>query len=98
MSDGTYNKFEMIDNIVSCLGAIPVSGSEKVVLMSQAYQMLFALKKGLEQEDKAKNMKIETLKEQLKRATELIPDDEEGTVIGGEHYEFHYGGAEDGKN
>ena len=61
------DKFGMIDYVVRALNGITVSGSENVVLMAEAFQMLFAMKKGLKEEDNAKNKTIETLKEQLKR-------------------------------
>lgn len=88
----------MIDNIIASLNHVTVSNSENVVLMSNAFQMLFALKKGLDQEDKAKNAKIETLKEQLKAATKLTPDNDDAEIIGGQHYEYHFGGVDNGEN
>lgn len=98
MSDGTYNKYEMLDLVVECLNGIPVSGSKNVALLNQAFQMLFALKDGLKAEDSAKAGKIDLLKEQLKRATE--PKTEPGgDVVGGEHYEINFSGngaAKDG--
>lgn len=66
MSD-TLDKYGMIDHVIRALNEITVSGSKNVVLMSDAFQMLFALQKGLKEEDNAKNKTIETLKEQLKR-------------------------------
>lgn len=96
MSDGIYNKFQMIDLVVECLNGIPVSGSKSVSLLNQAFQMLFALKKGLTDEDNAKAKKIDLLKEQLKRATE--PKTEPGgDVVGGEHYDINFGGERDAK-
>ena len=95
MSNGIYNKYEMIDNVVALLNTIPVKGSENVVAMSNVYQMLFALKRGFEGEDNAKNKTIEMLKEQLKRATE--PQVEEGgDIVGGQHYDLKFGGDGDG--
>lgn len=64
------DKYGMIDHVIRSLNEIPVSGSKNVVLMAEAFQMLFALQKGLKDEDNAKNKTIETLKEQLTRAIE----------------------------
>ena len=64
------DKFGMVDHVIRSLNEITVSGSKNVVLLSDAFQMLFALQKGLKEEDSAKNKIIEELKEQLKRANE----------------------------
>ena len=64
------DKHGMVDHVIRALNEITVSGSKNVVLLSDAFQMLFALQKGLKEEDNAKNKTIETLKEELKRATE----------------------------
>ena len=68
--DNLLDKFGMVDHVIRALNEITVSGSKNVVLLSDAFQMLFALQKGLKEEDNAKNKTIETLKEELKRATE----------------------------
>lgn len=70
MRDDILDKYVMVDHIIHALNGITISGSKNVVLMSDAFQMLFALQKGLKEEDNAKNKTIETLKEELKRATE----------------------------
>ena len=64
------NKNEIVERIITELNGITVSGSKNVVLLSNTFQMLFALQKGMKEEDNAKNKTIETLKEELKRATE----------------------------
>lgn len=74
MSD-MIDKFGMIDHVIRSLNEITVSGSKNVVLMAEAFQMLFALQKGLKEEDGAKNKTIETLKEQLKRIEGSVADD-----------------------
>ena len=66
----TLDKHGMVDHVIRALNEITVSGSKNVVLLSDTFQMLFALQKGLKEEDNAKNKTIETLKEELKRATE----------------------------
>ena len=97
MSDGILNKHEMVEGILQLLDSITVSGQKNVNALSQAFQMLYALRKGLKDEDEAKNQTIEMLKEQLKRATEPKPEDGED-VVGGEHYELKFGGKNDGEN
>lgn len=74
MSD-MIDKFGMVDHVIRSLNEITVSGSKNVVLMAEAFQMLFALQKGLKAEDSAKNKTIETLKEQLKRIEGSVADD-----------------------
>lgn len=91
--DGIYNKFDMVDNIVKCLDGITITGAANVNLLSQAFQMLFALRNGLQDEDNAKNKTIELLKEQLKRSAEPEPG---GDVVGGQHYDLKFGGADNG--
>ncbi len=87
--DGTYNKHEMIEFVLKCLDGITVSGAQNVNLLSQAFQMLYALQKGVKEEDAAKRKTVDLLKEQLRRATE--PQTEPGgDVIGGEHIDLDY--------
>ena len=95
MSNGILNKHEMVEHILKALDGITISGAKNVVLLNEALQMLFALQKGLKDEDNAKNKTIELLKEQLKRATEPQVEDG-GDVVGGEHYDLNFGGADDG--
>lgn len=95
MRDGILNKHEMLESMKVLLSTVTVKGEESVNALSQAFQMIYALQKGLKDEDQAKNRIIETLKEQLKRATE--PADGEN-VTGGEQYNFDFGGADNGKN
>ena len=64
------NKHEMLENILKLLDNMTVTGSQNVILLCEAFQILFALQKGLKEEDNAKNKIIEELKEQLKRANE----------------------------
>ncbi len=96
MRDGTYNKFEILDGAIECLDGIKISGATNVNLLSQVFQMLYALKTGLKNEDNAKAKTIETLKEQLKRATEPHPEGPDGDVVGGQHFDLNYGGADNG--
>lgn len=70
MDNNLLDKHGMVDRVIKALNGVSVSGSKSVVLLSDAFQMLFALQKGLKEEDNAKNKTIETLKEELKRATE----------------------------
>lgn len=95
MAEGTYNKHEMVENVIACLEGISVTGAKSVNLLSQAFQMLYCLRTGLKNEDEAKNKTIELLKEQLRRATEPKADDG-GEIIGGEHYDLKFGGADNG--
>ena len=69
MDNNILDKFGMVDHVIRALNEITVSGSKNVVLLSDTFQMLFALQKGLKEEDNAKNKTFETLKEELKRAT-----------------------------
>ena len=64
------NKHEMIENVLKLLDGMTVTGSKNVILLCEAFQILFALQKGLKDEDTAKTKIIEELKEQLKRANE----------------------------
>lgn len=68
------NKHEMIENVLKLLDGMTVTGSKNVILLSEAFQILFALQKGLKDEDNAKTKIIEELKEQLKRANEIEKD------------------------
>lgn len=95
MSDGLYTNEEMVDEITELLNEVSVSGVKSVVSLANAFSMLSGLKGGIKEEAKAKNKTIELLKEQLKRATEPNPEDG-GDVVGGEHYDLNYGGAEHG--
>ena len=70
MNNNILDKYGMIDHALRSLNGIKVSGSENIVLLSNAFQMLFTLQKGLKEEDNAKNKTIETLKEELKRIAE----------------------------
>lgn len=69
------NKHEMVENVLKLLDGMTVTGSKNVILLCEAFQILFALQKGLKDEDGAKNKIIEELKEQLKRANENIEKD-----------------------
>lgn len=91
--DGLYNKYEMLHGVVNLLDELSISGQKNITIVSNVFQILTALQKGLKDEDEAKNKKIEILKEQLKRATTPEPE-EGGDVVGGEHYDFKFGGAE----
>lgn len=95
MAESIYNKHEMLENVITCLNGVAVSGEKSVNLLSQAFQMLYCLRKGLKEEDEAKNKTIDLLKEQLRRATE--PDDG-GEVLGGQHYDLKFGGDGVGTN
>ena len=90
------DKFEVLKEIIEDLSRLSVSGVANVLYLGKVFQMLSTLQKGLKDEDNARNQVIESLKEQLKRATEPQPEDG-GDVVGGEHYDFHFrGGASDG--
>ena len=95
MSDGIYSKHEMLEGVIERLDALTITGAKNVVLLCDALQMLYALQKGLKNEDKAKETTIEILKEQLKRATtpEVEPG---GDVVGGQHIDLKFGGADNG--
>ena len=73
------NKHEMVENVLKLLDSMTVTGSKNVILLCEAFQILFALQKGLKEEDSAKNKIIEELKEQLKRANEE-KDGEDGGI------------------
>lgn len=94
MRDGTLNKHEMLESVKVLLSTVTVKGEESVNALSQAFQMIYALQRGLKDEDNAKNKIIETLKEQLKRATGQADG---GDVTGGEQYNFDFGGADNGE-
>lgn len=97
MRDGIFDKHDIVEGVIGLLDGITVSGAENVNRLSQTFQMLYALRKGLKDEDGAKDKIIELLKVQLKRATEPHPQDEE-EVVGGEHYDLKFGGVDNGKD
>lgn len=96
--DGLYNKHEVLHGIITMLDGLTVTGQRNITLLGSVFQMLTALQKGLKEEDEAKNKIIETLKEQLKRATTPEPDEPGGDVVGGEQYNFNFGGAANDRN
>ena len=99
MSNGIFNQHEMIDKSIQLADGISVSGAKNVLFLSELIQVLVALKKGLADDEKAKNETIECLKSQLKHVTEKPQVNEEGDeVVGGQHYDFHFGGVKDGDN
>lgn len=69
------NKHEMLENVLKLLDGMTVTGSKNVILLCEAFQIIFALQKGLKDEDNAKNKIIEELKEQLKRQEKDGEDD-----------------------
>lgn len=90
-----FNKYEFLNAIVKILNGVSVSGATNVMYLGESFKMLTTLKKGLEDEDKAKNHTIETLKETIKRLE--TPHAEEGQeIIGGQHYEIDF--KKDGGN
>ena len=95
MSDGIMNKYEVVDRIIVTLNRVSVTGAKNVLALGNVFQMLSVLKDGMKEEEDSKNRIIESLKTQLKHATE---PDKDGEVIGGEHYDFNFGGAENGKD
>ena len=97
MADGIFSKYDMIDKVIVLLNSVSVEGAKNVIAMSNVFQMLSTVKKGLKDEDEAKNRTIELLKEQLKRATEPVKEDD-GEIIGGEHYDLKFGGDNNGEH
>lgn len=93
MKDGIIDRSEFIDNIIKALDSLTVTGARNVIVLSAVFQMLNTLKKGVNDEISAKNAVIESLKAQLKIATEAAPDEPGGDVVGGEHYDFNFGGV-----
>lgn len=91
MKDGLFDKYDMLEGVLKLLEQVSVSGQKNVTALSSAFQIIIALQKGLKAEDASKDKIIETLKEQLKRATE---PPEDGETIGGEHYDLKFGGVE----
>lgn len=94
MKDGIFDKYDMIEAVQKLLDSISVTGQKSVVALSSAFQIVSALQKGLKAEEESKNKIIETLKEQLKQATEPHPPEDGGDVIGGEHYDLKFGGVD----
>lgn len=97
MADGVFSKYEMLNKVLILLDSVSVQGAKSVLALSNVFQMLSALQKGLKDEDSAKNQTIEILKEQLKHATEPVNENCE-KIVGGEHYDLNYGGDGDGSN
>ena len=93
MKDGIFSKYDMIDKVIVLLNSVSVEGAKNVLAMSNVFQILSTMKKGLKDEDNAKNNTIELLKEQLKRANE---PDSGGEIIGGEHIDLKFGGDDNG--
>ena len=96
-SERMIDKFELISKVIGLLDNIHVSGVKDVLSLAEVFQMLNTLQKGLKDEDNARNQVIESLKKQLKRATEPQPEDG-GDIVGGEHYKFHFGGDSESGN
>lgn len=92
-NSGIYDREEFVKKILEALNLLTVTGAKNALLLSSAFQMVNALGKGMEDEIAAKNAVIESLKEQLKRATDAKPDEPGGDVVGGEHYDYHFGGV-----
>lgn len=95
MEDGIFSKYDMIDKAIVLLNSVSVEGAKNVLALSNVFQILSTIKKGLKDEDNAKNKTVEILKEQLKRANEPDAGDE---IIGGEHIDLKFGGNDNGKN
>lgn len=94
MSEGLFNKHDIVQGVLDLLDNLTVKGRDNITIAGSIIQMLKALQKGLKDEDKAKNNIIETLKEQLKRATTPEPEPG-GDVVGGEEYHIGIGGVEE---
>ena len=97
MSNGLFDKHDMVKKIIALLDSVTVTGAKNVLVLGEVFKMLSSLQKGLKADEDAKNKVIEMLKDQLKRATEIIPE-EGGFVVGGEHYDLKFGGADNGEN
>ena len=93
MHSGIMDKYEVLDNILESLEPVRVSGMKDTIAMANAFQMLHALKQGMKNEDETKTKVIENLKEQLKRANSIDPD-EGGDKIGGQEVHFDFGGGQ----
>lgn len=91
--DGIFDKFSLIGEITRIMDGISVSGARSVLSLAQVYQMLATLKTGLTDEDQARKQIEDSLKKQLAKArgTEM---EEGGDTVGGETYQFDFGGAE----
>lgn len=94
MKDGIFDRDEFLEKIIKTLDALTVTGAKNVIILSAVFQMLNTLKKGLSDEYAAKNAVIESLKEQLKNATESH-EEPGGDVVGGQHFDYHFGGADE---
>ena len=95
MKDGIFDRDEFLEKIIKTLDALTVTGAKNVIILSAVFQMLNTLKKGLSDECAAKNAVIESLKEQLKNATESKPEEPGGDVVGGQHFDYQFGGADE---
>ena len=93
MHNGIMNKYEVLDNIIESVETVRVSGMKDVIALANVFQMLHALKQGMKGEDESKTKIIENLKEQLKRANTIEPD-EGGDKIGGQEVHFDFGGEQ----
>ena len=95
MEKGIFDRDEFLEKIIKTLDALTVTGAKNVIILSAVFQMLNTLKKGLNDEYAAKYAVIESLKEQLKNATEPKPEEPGGDVVGGQHFDYHFGGADE---
>ena len=93
INSGIYDRVEFVKKILEALNLLTVTGAKNALLLSSAFQMVNALGKGMDDEIAAKDAVIESLKEQLKRATDAKPDEPRGDVVGGEKYNFNFGGV-----
>lgn len=86
------DKFEMIDQVLVLLDGLSVSGAKNVIVLSNVFQMLNTLKKGLRDETDANQKVIEMLKRQLEEGTGLEVPGDDTEVVGGQHFELDFKG------
>lgn len=83
MTDGLYDKFQLIDGIIVQIDALTdARGVEKCKIILDAIGKLTALKKGLQDDDAEQQRKLDTLREELRRVTQPDGGDDTETIDG----------------
>lgn len=84
------DKYQMLDQIILLMDKIAdAKGAIRCQLIVDAVRMTDAVKKGIQDEDKATAARIEMLKDQIERLTEPHPGENE-EVVGGETITYDY--------
>lgn len=83
MTDGLYDKYQLIDSLIVQVDALcDMRGVEKCKTILDIIGKLSALKKGLQDDEKVSQQKIDMLSEELRRVTAPDGDGDTETIDG----------------